>query len=489
MKHLRSGLLATAIAAMLVASAAADATKSTPYVLEGLAPFSMLLSTAQGREAVATNREITVGIQTGARQQPLLQPFKQQQLQALQDAFITSKNAYDLADGLGSGVGAAYHSLTARDGKISDTDRLFAVESLLVYANAITGADGIFAKCFYANGTAPDDHGVCIADPIAGTKAAILDKAGANTNVYGKAYCPSGAATPCPGGDSYGNPRPFQTSNRIITFTGNDYFGAPSSNMAYLVGPADDNRSSPAFPSGHSTYAYTASVLLGIMVPSHYAQMVTRGAEYANDRIIMGAHYTTDVIAGRTLALYDVAHMLANDSRYLNQAPRPGITPIPDFQQALKVAKTQLTGALNYACHGSGDSCDKDTSRFANASADDAFYESTLTYGLPVVNAKTANTVEDFSAVAPDAGYLLTAAFPTLSLKEADDILTSSEGPGGRFLDNGSEFGLYSRIDLYKAVVAAEKELAARRREGQNIGNHAYFRRHFEVSSRRSRVR
>jgi hypothetical protein len=31
----------------------------------------------------------------------------------------------------------------------------------------------------------------------------------------------------------------------------------------------------------------------------------------------------------------------------------------------------------------------------------------------------------------PEAGYLLTAAFPSLTLAQADAILTNTEGPGG----------------------------------------------------------
>jgi hypothetical protein len=37
--------------------------------------------------------------------------------------------------------------------------------------------------------------------------------------------------------------------------------------------------------------------------------MVVRDAEYGNDRIIMGAHSAMDVLGGRTLATYDLAHL------------------------------------------------------------------------------------------------------------------------------------------------------------------------------------
>ena len=46
----------------------------------------------------------------------------------------------------------------------------------------------------------------------------------------------------------------------------------------------------------------------------------------------------------------------------------------------------------------------------------------------------------------------MTAAFPKLSLEEANRILTETEGPGGGFLDDGSAFGVYSRLNLYAAA-------------------------------------
>ena len=81
--------------------------------------------------------------------------------------------------------------------------------------------------------------------------------------------------------------------------------------------------------------------------------------------------------------------------------------------------------------------------------------EATQTYGLPVVFAKNAQGTEDVAKLAPEAGYLLTAAFPSLTLAQADAILTVTEGPGGGFLDHGSDFGVYSRLNLYKAAEQA----------------------------------
>ena len=61
---------------------------------------------------------------------------------------------------------------------------------------------------------------------------------------------------------------------------------------------------------------------------------------------------------------------------------------------------------------------------------------------------QNADKTEDVCQLAPEAGYLLTAAFPYLTLDEADAILTETEGTGGGCLDNGSAFGVCSRLDL-----------------------------------------
>jgi hypothetical protein len=443
--------------AIPVGAASSDRTLD---VLEGLAPFSLLTSTPAGRAALAANQYVTWDVQRGGR--ATLRPFADQQQQALRDAFITAANGLNLADGLGSGLGDAYRTIAGYESKddgkaATPTGHLTAVEDLFVHALAVAGKDSGVAKSFFANGYSPNAPVECRATQVAGA-AAILQRPGATVDTYGNAYLlPAGGANSTLGADPCGDSRPFQTDHRLVMYAGRDFWGERSGNALYLDGPAQDLRSSPAFPSGHTTYGYTEAVLFGILLPRRYASMIVRGAEYGNDRIVLGAHYAMDVLAGRTLALYDVAHLLANDARYLDQ-PVKGGTPIVDFQRAVGEARTQLESALAAACRRPNASCATDNGRFRDPNASAAFYESTQTYGLPVVNPTTAGAVEDVSAVAPEAGYLLTSAFPNLSLKQADDILTSTEGPGGGFLDTGSDFGLYSRINLHKAVIAAAQQ-------------------------------
>ncbi|MFY9780840.1 MAG: phosphatase PAP2 family protein [Candidatus Baltobacteraceae bacterium] len=435
--------------------AGADAQSSINlHALRGLVPFSVLRNTPAGQAALASNYAVTGAIQTGSANQPGLQAFGQQREQALRDAFITNGNALELADGLGTKLGGAYQRLAAYastdDGKTATFTSVSAnVATLIGYTASLTAADAASGKYFFGNETVVTSTA---ATPVSKEAADILQAAGGTTDVFGKAYhLPAGSK----GADPYGDSRPFQTEAKFADYSGVDYFGVAASNDDYLKGPIQSLTASPSFPSGHTTYGYTESLLLALLVPERFAQMIARGAEYGNSRIVLGAHYAMDVIAGRTLAYYDVAHLLAEDPTYLGQ--KFGSFTIASYRAALLVAKADVTKALESSCGAAIAVCAADdTSRFSDPVTTGAFYESTQTYGLPAVYPAVARNVEDVAALAPEAGYLLTAAFPNLTLAQADLILTATEGPGGGFLDNGSAFGLYSRLDLYKAGEIAE---------------------------------
>ncbi len=453
--RLLNTISAVALAACCSTAAAAQ-TAGNLTALQAMAPFSTLLGTPAGKAALAANYKATGAIQAGTANQRLLLPFPQQQQQALRDAFITWGNGDGVADGLGSTLGGAYLALTTYtstdDGKTAEFTSLSpAVADIIRYTYKLANSDAGAGKYFFSNETTDGKT------PVSAAAMALMTAVHGTPDVFGKAYNHPASS---PGADPYGDSRPFQTEPKTLAFSGTDYFGQTRSNMDYLSGPVQALQKSPAWPSGHTTYGYTESLLLAELVPQRFTQMVTRGAEYGNDRIILGAHYAMDVISGRTLASYDLAHLLANNASYLNQA-KFSKTPIADYPAALQAAKADLTAKLQSQCGGSIPTCaGNDHSRFKDAAANQRFYESTQTYGLPVVYPATANTTEDVATKAPEAGTLLTTAFPSLTLKQADDILTATEGPGGGFLDNGSSFGLYSRLDLYRAGVEAAKAAA-----------------------------
>jgi membrane-associated phospholipid phosphatase len=441
------GAIAVLVATALPTIGASAQSAVNLDALKGLSPVSALENTIAGKAALKGNLLVTGAIQDGSGRQPTLLPFREQQQQSLRDAFITWGNAFELADALGSKLGGVYQSLTpytsVDDGKTSQFASLSpAVANLIAYAIVTIDSDAGSGKYFFGNATTDGKN------PVSAEASAILKSANGVTDIFGVAYgLPAGGK----GADAYGDSRPFQTEPEVLTFKGKDFFGVPSDNIVYLHGPTQDLTDNPSYPSGHTTYGYTEALLLALLVPERYPQMVVRAAEYGNDRIILGAHYAMDVLGGRTLAAYDLAQLLANKPGYVG-VERRGIQ-IGDFRQALATARADVSAALKDGCHEPVTVCAKqDRSRFARPANNLAFYETTQTYGLPAVFPGAARKVEDVGALAPEAGYLLTAAFPYLTLRQADAILTATEGPGGGFLDNGSAFGVYSRLDLYRAA-------------------------------------
>lgn len=412
-------------------------------VLKGLAPVTALPNTYAGRAALASNYAVTGGIQTGAIRQPTLLPFTEQQQQALRNAFITDGDLAELADGLGTTLGAAYQARAHYIDREHFTNLSQAVADLIAYANATTASNSNAGKYFFANATIDGKT------PVSPEAAAILKNIGGWTDIFGKGY---GRPAGTPGANVYGNSRPVQTEPSILPIAGPDYFNDPADNVVYNRGPIMNLIDSPSYPSGHTTYGYMGALVLAILVPDRYQQMITRGAEYGNDRIIMGAHYAMDVIGGRTLAIYDLAHLLANDPAYMGRTLRRA-SVIKDFQVAVTAARADVTASLQAACCNKISVCaHQDIGRMSNPAANEAFYAVTQTYNLPAVHAKTADGLEDVAELVPEAGYLLTIAFPALTLEQTDQILTETEGPGGGFLDDGSAFGVYSRLNLYAAA-------------------------------------
>ena len=298
--------------------------------LRGLAPVSALSKTDDGEAALGSNFTVTGGIQTGAIRQPTLLPFAEQQQQALRDAFITDGNLVELTDGLGTTLGAAYAARAHYLDRERFTSISKAVSDVIAYANSTSGSDSNAGKYFFANGTTNGKK------PVSDEALAIFKDVDGAPDPFGIAY---GRPAGTPGADKYGDSRPFQTEPTILPIVGPDYFNVPAGNEVYNRGPVMNLIDSPSFPSGHTTYGYMGSLLLAELVPDRFQEMVVRAAEYGNDRIIMGAHYAMDVLGGRTVATYDLAHLLANDPAYIGR-------PLKDFARA--TAMSDASGSRDH---------------------------------------------------------------------------------------------------------------------------------------------
>ena len=81
-----------------------------------------------------------------------------------------------------------------------------------------------------------------------------------------------------------------------------------------------------SYPSGHATRGYVFGVVLGAAVPEKRDAILDRAAGYAESRVICGAHFPSDVEAGRVLGIALAAVMLAQ----------------PGFRRALQAVQVEL---------------------------------------------------------------------------------------------------------------------------------------------------
>jgi acid phosphatase (class A) len=93
--------------------------------------------------------------------------------------------------------------------------------------------------------------------------------------------------------------RVFSDQNKIAKET-KAYFARPrpfvvNSNLTPMVMP----KATPSYPSGHTTFAYVMAILLANMVPEKSVPIFDRAAQYGYNRVVAGAHFPTDVEAGR----------------------------------------------------------------------------------------------------------------------------------------------------------------------------------------------
>lgn len=210
---------------------------------------------------------------------------------------------------------------------------------------------------------------------------------------------------------------------------------------------------SQAFPSGHTTYAYTVGLELATLLPELAPEIVTRSSEAGNNRIVLGVHYPLDVMGGRIIAHSAVAASLSD----------------PDYVTGtIEPAREELVAYLTSRCaaDGHGDTLSAcieavgadDAGGYTNAFTDSvstapvtdrdsalAAYAARMTYGFDQVGAAGAAPV-----VPQGAEDLLVTAFPTLSADQRRQVLADTEIDSGYPLDSSS-LG-WQRIDLPAAL-------------------------------------
>lgn len=85
-----------------------------------------------------------------------------------------------------------------------------------------------------------------------------------------------------------------------------------------------------SYPSGHATTGYLMALTLVDMAPEKRDLILTRADDYANNRLVCGVHYRSDIEASKLLA-YTIHAVMANK---------------PQYQQELAIARAELQHAF-----------------------------------------------------------------------------------------------------------------------------------------------
>lgn len=393
--------------------------------------FSELLNTTAGQDVLTKNLSTSIATNNGSTLEERNQAIYDNTISALVGSF---SNAQLVTDALGQKLSDAFNSTNALHPDYTATTFSPVYADLVTQVNMLAQSNSSFAKNYLANGSVDGNP----AHPASG----ISLPPGGQFNVYDKAYMPDPANA-----NTVGNSRPFQVAPASIeTFVGKDYFGHVEDSSLILP----TLKSNASFPSGHTMFGQISSTLLAMMVPERFQEMLTRGSEYGNSRVVLGAHYALDTIGARIQALQTLTAMLNNDPDYTDRAYRTALgqakISASDFKPLFASATSDLRAMLETQCGGTIADCIATSTpdRFSDKAKNEANYTYRLTYGLPPVGDTTLAPV-----VPEGAEVLLSTRFTYLDDEQRREVLATTELASGAPLDDGSG---WARLDLYKAA-------------------------------------
>ncbi|WP_426114089.1 phosphatase PAP2 family protein [Massilia sp. PWRC2] len=189
------------------------------------------------------------------------------------------------------------------------------------------------------------------------------------------------------------------------------------------------------FTSGHAAEATRNAVAMAYVLPERYQQLVGRGLELGENRILAGMHSPLDVISGRVQAqAIAAANLIAagatTRAAALSQA----------HDTLMKATNTSATTFASYAVSGTAAN-----DRFADYATNKANYLRRMTYGLPTIGATGAPAV-----VPKGAEVLLESRLPYLDDAQRRVVLkTTAIGSGYPVLDDAEGWG---RLNLFAAA-------------------------------------
>ena len=217
--------------------------------------------------------------------------------------------------------------------------------------------------------------------------------------------------------------RPYRWSSAVAVL--------PQLVQAKSPTPATDG----GFPSGHSAEATRNAIGMAYVLPERYQELVGRGLELGESRILAGMHSPLDVIGGRVQAqAVAAANIIAANATTRAAAVSQAHTTL------MKLTGTTAAAFPAYAVSGTAAS-----DRFADYATSRANYLRRLTYGLPQIGATNAPAV-----VPKGAEVLLETRLPYLSDAQRRVVLkTTALASGYPVLDDPEGWG---RLNLFAAA-------------------------------------
>ncbi|NTZ88640.1 phosphatase PAP2 family protein [Burkholderia metallica] len=216
--------------------------------------------------------------------------------------------------------------------------------------------------------------------------------------------------------------RPYRWSSSVIV--------APTLVPAESATPATDG----GFISGHTAEAVRDATTMAWLVPERFQEMVSRGLELGENRILAGMHSPLDVIGGRMLAL---AVSAANLTAYAGDAQAA-------YTQAHQTLQ-QLTGTSATTFSAFAHAGTPATDRFADYTTNKTAFLRRMTFGFGAIESTNAPPV-----VPKGAEILLQTRFPYLSADQRRVVLKTTELPSGYpVMDDAEGWG---RLNLFTAA-------------------------------------
>lgn len=190
---------------------------------------------------------------------------------------------------------------------------------------------------------------------------------------------------------------------------------------------------SASYPSGHTTQATWITTLLAQMLPEMGPQIISRGAESGESRIVLGVHYPLDVMGGRMMGQAAAADRWAD----------------PRMRDALQQAAAELRSELEWRTGKSIADLAAEAKARESDQASLGRYNSLMSYSFSPIYDTNAPMV-----VPPMAPGLIAAAHPGLNNEQLSEVLRQTASPAGMPLDKQSAEGSWERINLVAAWVA-----------------------------------